>query len=103
MRLPPCIEVLAFRPLFYDVKRGKIIDEALKILASWFKYYAKGYTTGRIQGGEDKKVLLFEFLVSKLSGNIRGHIRAYEHNQAYKTWNMHFGTIEGEWGDLSHL
>ncbi len=70
MRLPPCIEALAFKPLFYDVKRGRIIDEALKVLASWFKYYAKGYTTGRIQGGKDKKVLLFEFLLSKLYGDV---------------------------------
>jgi len=70
MRLPPCIEALAFRPLFYDTKKGRILDEALKILASWFKYYARGYTTGRIQGGKDKKVLLFEFLVSKLYGDI---------------------------------
>ena len=70
MRLPPCIEALAFRPLFYDTKKGRIIDEALKILASWFKYYARGYTTGRIQGGKDKKVLLFEFLLSKLYGDV---------------------------------
>jgi len=70
MRLPPCIEALAFRPLFYDAKKGKILDEGLKVLASWFKYYAKGYTTGRIQGGKDKKVLLFEFLLSKLYGDV---------------------------------
>jgi len=70
MRLPPCIEALAFRPLFYDTKKGRILDEALKVLASWFKYYARGYTTGRIQGGKDKKVLLFEFLVSKLYGDV---------------------------------
>ena len=70
MRLPPCIEALAFRPLFYDTKKGRIINEALKVLASWFKYYARGYTTGRIQGGKDKKVLLFEFMVSKLYGDV---------------------------------
>ncbi|ACX73610.1 hypothetical protein Metvu_1760 (plasmid) [Methanocaldococcus vulcanius M7] len=70
MRLPPCIEALAFRPLFYDTKKGRIIDEGLKVLASWFKYYARGYTTGRIQGGKDKKVLLFEFLLSKLYGDV---------------------------------
>ena len=70
MRLPPCIEAIAFRPLFYDTKNGRILDEGLKVLASWFKYYARGYTTGRIQGGKDKKVLLFEFLVSKLYGDI---------------------------------
>jgi len=70
MRLPPCIEALAFRPLFYDTKKGRIIDEALKVLASWFKYYAKGYTTGRIQGGKDKKMLLFEFMISKLYGDV---------------------------------
>nr|WP_015243614.1 hypothetical protein [Thermococcus sp. AMT7]AFZ84299.1 Replication protein [Thermococcus sp. AMT7] len=70
MRLPPCIEAIAFRPLFYDTKRGRILDEGLKVLASWFKYYARGYTTGRIQGGKDKKVLLFEFLLSKLYGDV---------------------------------
>ena len=70
MRLPPCIEAIAFRPLFYDTKKGRILDEGLKILASWFKYYARGYTTGRIQEGKDKKVLLFEFLVSKLYGDV---------------------------------
>nr|AFZ84256.1 Replication protein [Thermococcus sp. IRI33] len=70
MRLPPCIEAIAFRPLFYDTKKGRIIDEGLKVLASWFKYYARGYTTGRIQGGKDKKVLLFEFLLSKLYGDV---------------------------------
>nr|WP_015243602.1 hypothetical protein [Thermococcus sp. EXT9]AFZ84287.1 Replication protein [Thermococcus sp. EXT9] len=70
MRLPPCIEAIAFKPLFYDAKRGEIIDESLRVLASWFKYYAKGYTTGRMQGGKDKKVLLFEFMVSKLYGDV---------------------------------
>jgi len=70
MRLPPCIEAIAFRPLFYDTKKGRILDEGLKVLASWFKYYARGYTTGRIQGGKDKKVLLFEFLLSKLYGDV---------------------------------
>ena len=70
MRLPPCIEALAFRPLFYDIKKGRIIDEGLKVLASWFKYYARGYTTGRIQGGKDKKMLLFEFMISKLYGDV---------------------------------
>jgi len=70
MRLPPCIEAIAFRPLFYDVKRGRIIDEALRVLASWFKYYAKGYSTGRIQIGKDKRILLFEFMVTKLYGDV---------------------------------
>jgi len=70
MRLPPCIEALAFRPLFYDTKKGKILDEGLKILASWFKYYARGYTTGRILIGKDKRIALFEFMVSKLYGDV---------------------------------
>ncbi|NJE50067.1 hypothetical protein [Thermococcus sp. 9N3] len=70
MRLPPCIEAIAFRPLFYDVKRSRIIDEALRVLASWFKYYAKGYSTGRIQIGKDKRIMLFEFMVTKLYGDV---------------------------------
>ena len=84
MRLPPCIEAIAFKPLFYDTRKGRILDEGLKVLASWFKYYAKGYTTGRIQGGKDKKVLLFEFMIVKLYEDIIDATKQAEILQRFK-------------------
>lgn len=66
MRLPPCIEAIAFKPLFYDLERKKINDEALKVLASWIKYYSKGFTNGRMLREGDSRIALFSYLVRRV-------------------------------------
>jgi len=60
MRLPSCIEAIAFKPLFNEN------EEALKILASWIKYYSKGFNNGRMLKEEDNRIALFSYMVTRL-------------------------------------
>lgn len=66
MRLPLCIENLAFKPMFYDLERRVINEDALRILASWIKYYSKGFSNGRMLEEDDNRIALFRFLVTRV-------------------------------------
>lgn len=66
MRLPPCIEALAFKPMFYDLEKKAINEDALRILASWFKYYSRGFSNGRMLEEEDNRIALFSYLVTRV-------------------------------------
>ncbi len=64
MRLPACIEAITFKPLFHEN------EKALKILASWIKYYSRGFINERILKDEDNRVALFSYMVTRLYSEV---------------------------------